>query len=280
MNIGFIGAGKVGFSLGKYFYNNDLNISGYYSKSKKSATEAADFTNSKVFKNINDVIKESDIIFITTPDSVIESIWESIDKLSIKNKILCHCSGSLSSRIFSDIENYDAYGFSIHPLFAFSNKYKSHEYLKEAFITIEGSSDKMKEIVSLFNKLGNDFKVISDKDKARYHLSSAIVCNHVLALINEGINQLKQCGFSDEEAMKALYPLANNNVNNVFFNGAVDSLTGAIERADEITLKKHLECLNEEDKSLYKMISKKLIKIAEEKNRERDYKDIKLMMGE
>lgn len=30
MNIGFIGAGRVGFSLGKYFSENGINISGYY----------------------------------------------------------------------------------------------------------------------------------------------------------------------------------------------------------------------------------------------------------
>lgn len=39
MKIGFIGAGKVGFSLGKYLQNNcsqnDVEIVGYFSKSLK-----------------------------------------------------------------------------------------------------------------------------------------------------------------------------------------------------------------------------------------------------
>ena len=280
MNIGFIGAGKVGFSLGKYFCNNNIKVSGYYSRNLESAKEAAEFTDSKFYVNLNDLTKESDIIFITTPDSIISSVWDKIDKSAIKNKILCHCSGSLSSKVFSNIEDYNAYGYSIHPLFAFSDKYKSHEFLKEAFITIEGSEVKINEVVRLIKELGNDFKIISDKDKARYHLSSAIVCNHVLALIDEGINQLIKCGFSEEEARKSLYPLVNNSINSVFSNGSIKSLTGAVERADEITLNKHLECLDEEDKCLYKMLSRKLIKIAEKKNVDRDYKSIKVMMGE
>ena len=45
MKIGFIGAGKVGFSLGKYLQNNcsqnDVEIVGYFSKSLKSAKSAA-----------------------------------------------------------------------------------------------------------------------------------------------------------------------------------------------------------------------------------------------
>lgn len=280
IDIGFIGAGKVGFSLGKYFCNNNIKVSGYYSRSVESAKDAANFTDSNVFENINYLIKESDVIFITTPDSIISSVWKSIDKLSIRNKILCHCSGSLSSRIFSNIENYDAYGYSIHPMFAFSDKYKSHKFLKNAFITIEGSLGGMKKIIGLIESLGNKFKVISDTDKARYHLASTIVSNHVLGLINEGINQLKICGFSEGEAKKALYPLVNNNISNIFDNGVINSLTGPVERADGITLNKHLECLDEEDKSLYKMLSRKLIRIAEDKNKGRDYKEIKLMIGE
>lgn len=35
MKFGFIGAGKVGFSLGKYFADHDLDVVGYYSEAKQ-----------------------------------------------------------------------------------------------------------------------------------------------------------------------------------------------------------------------------------------------------
>ena len=35
MRIGFIGAGKVGFSLGKYFLLNEYEISGYFNRNIK-----------------------------------------------------------------------------------------------------------------------------------------------------------------------------------------------------------------------------------------------------
>ncbi len=49
MKIGFIGAGKVGVSLGKYFAENRLEVSGYFSRSESSAREAAVFTGSELF---------------------------------------------------------------------------------------------------------------------------------------------------------------------------------------------------------------------------------------
>ena len=51
MKIGFIGAGKVGFTLGKYFRMHGVEVTGYYSRSIQSAKEAADFTRAQAFTN-------------------------------------------------------------------------------------------------------------------------------------------------------------------------------------------------------------------------------------
>ena len=47
MKIGFVGAGKVGFSLGKYMTEHGVSVSGYYSKNIDSAREASEFTDTK-----------------------------------------------------------------------------------------------------------------------------------------------------------------------------------------------------------------------------------------
>ena len=39
MKVGFIGAGKVGFSLGKYFKTHGVSVVGYYSKTPESANQ-------------------------------------------------------------------------------------------------------------------------------------------------------------------------------------------------------------------------------------------------
>ena len=42
MKFGFIGAGKVGFSLGKYLSDNGQKLTGYYSEFMDDATLAAE----------------------------------------------------------------------------------------------------------------------------------------------------------------------------------------------------------------------------------------------
>ena len=196
INFGFIGAGKVGFSLGKYLKENNIDVSGYYSKTGHSAKEAAVFTNTRQYEKLEDIINDSDAIFITTQDGQIKSVWNEIKKLPIKEKIICHCSGSISSEIFSNINNHGAYGYSIHPMFAISDKYNSYKNLSQAFITIEGHKKHIEFFKQLFSQLGNDVAIISKENKALYHAASVTVSNLVLGLINNGINYLEECGFS------------------------------------------------------------------------------------
>nr|WP_297713412.1 Rossmann-like and DUF2520 domain-containing protein [Clostridium sp.] len=280
IKFGFIGAGKVGFSLGKYLKENNIDVSGYYSKSQHSSKEAAIFTNTRQYNNLEDLIKNSDAIFITTPDNQIADVWSEIKRLPIKEKLICHCSGSISSEVFSNINNHGAYGYSIHPMFAISDKYNSYKNLSQAFITIEGHEKHIKYLKRLFLHLGNDVTIINKENKILYHASSVTVSNLVLGLINNGINYLEECGFTQEMAIKALYPLIENNLRNVKERGAVNSLTGPIERGDLSTVINHLNVIPEEDKELYRLLSKNILKIAKIKNQDRDYKNLEEYLGD
>ena len=280
IKFGFIGAGKVGFSLGKYLNENNIDVSGYYSKSQHSSKEAAIFTNTRQYNKLEDLIKNSDAIFITTPDNQIIDVWNEIKELPIKEKLICHCSGSISSEVFSNINNHGAYGYSIHPMFAISDKYNSYKNLSQAFITIEGHEKHIEYFKQLFSYLGNDVGVINKENKALYHAASVTVSNLVLGLINNGVNYLKECGFSDEMAIKALYPLIEFNLKNIKEKGTINSLTGPVERGDLGTIINHFSVLREEDKELYRLLSKNILKIAKVKNSDKNYRNLEEYLGE
>ena len=65
MKIGFVGAGKTGCTLGKYFTDHEIDVAGYFSKSRNSARMAAEFTGTRCIKSKKDAVESSDIIFIT-----------------------------------------------------------------------------------------------------------------------------------------------------------------------------------------------------------------------
>jgi len=272
MVIGFIGCGKVGFSLGKYFLEKGISLSGYYSKFYKDAKEASEFTNSKAYENINDLVKDSSMIFITTPDDSIHEVLQKLSNFNLTNKIICHTSGSLTSSILLDINNSDAFAYSIHPIFAFSDKYNSYKNLQNAYFSIEGPENHINELKDFIQSLGNRAFVINKNDKALYHSASVTVSNLVLSLINIGCSYLSQCGLSENDALEALFPLIQNNINNIKANGFINALTGPVERNDLFTVKHHLEAIPIEDIVLYKNLSLNLLALSEKKHPNRDYK--------
>ena len=279
MNIGFIGAGKVGVSLGKYFTINKLTVVGYYSEFSKCALEAAEFTNSKAFSSMEDLICVCNVIFITTPDDTIPIIWDKIQHLNLKDKILCHTSGSLSSEVFKNISNCSAYGYSIHPMYAFSDKFNSYKNLKTACFSIEGDFKHLHSLKELFEGFGNKVIVINKDNKALYHLASVTVSNLVLSLINVGCGYLSNCGLNENEALGALMPLIQNNIDNLKLKDFSSALTGPIDRNDLGTVEKHLLVIPEEHEDVYKTLSLNLAKISKEKHINKNYSNLEKLLG-
>lgn len=276
MDIGIIGAGKVGCSMGKYVVQHRISVSGYYSKTKQNAMEAAELTRTECFEDLTDIILASDTLWIATPDDRIREVWDCIAKYDIQDYIICHFSGSLSSDVFSGIEKKKAHPCSIHPIYAFSDKNTSYQKLNEAYFTIEGDDYAVEHMTALLQKMGNHVTRIKPQRKALYHSAASLVSNHVLGVIHAGIQTMEDCGFTREEAYQALTPLILNNVQNACEKGCREALTGPIERNDVETVDRHLAALTGTAKDIYESIGSELVIMAKEKHPERDYSSMEL----
>ncbi len=281
MRIGFIGAGKVGVSFGKFLTIRGHELSGYLSRTFQSAEEAAFFTHSTPYQDVGTIVRESDLLFLTVPDDKIASVWKEIKELPIQNKIICHCSGACSSAIFSDIGTTGAYGFSVHPFIPINNKEQSYKDFEHALFTVEGDDSKLSEMVAFLKSLGNQVVTISKEDKVRYHAAAVMASNLFVGLTNCSVEMLKSCGFEERQAYDALAPLIRGNVNNILEIGVVNALTGPMERNDVATIRAHLEHLEEKEKNIYCSLGEETLKVAEKKHPKRNYQEIEhIIKGE
>ena len=282
MKIGFIGAGKAGNSMARHLKSPQTQISGFCSKTLDNAKDAADATQSAAFFNIKDVISESDIIFITTPDSVINEVWEEIRSyadtgLKIEKKMFCHCSGSISAEVFDGCLQHGASACAAHPLQAISSRETD---LSTAFFTIDGTEPAVITVKSLLEEKGNRVGIIDSSCKKKYHMAASTASNLVVGLIQMSIDALKECGFSQETALEMLKPLISGNIRNICEKGTAAALTGPVERSDCRTVSAHLQQLAGEQKEIYRLLSGQLIKVAQEKNPTRDYSELKDLLEE
>ena len=298
IKIGFIGPGKVGVSLGRYFTYKGIKLSGFYGRDKKTTIEAANITKSKFYDNIQDIVKESDILFITTPDDIISIVDRELSKFDLNNKSICHTSGSLKSNVLCNAKHSGALIYSIHPIFAFSNKNTTLKELENIYFSIEGDdlensslNDNINEdfesysenssfknyelkynktnfneenilVINLIKVLGNKFFIRNKETSSIYHLANVFVSNLTLSLLNVGTSYLRKLGLNEEEALNAIKPLVQGNIESIIEKGFVNSLTGPVLRGDITTIDKHLSVLEKEDKELYKILSLNLLKLV------------------
>ena len=86
---------------------------------------------------------------------------------------------------------------------------------------------------------------------------------------------LEQSGFSAEEAIEAVAPLARANLENILAKGPALALSGPVERNDADTVKKHLSFLpDQREKQIYTKLSYVLTQLAKKKHPENDYTNI------
>lgn len=283
MKTGFIGAGKAGCSFSRHIMSPQTTICGFYSKTQEHSKQAADSTKSAVFLNLEDVVQSSDMIFVTTPDSAIGEIWRQIKALeerkavSLKGKIFCHLSGSLSSLVFAGARELGAFACSAHPMQAISSKDTD---LSSAFFTLDGDPHAVELVKALLEKKGNPTAVIEPGCKKKYHMAAAAASNLAVGLTQMAMDSLVECGFSRDGALAMLGPLMMGNVKSICEKGTVQALTGPVERGDCDTVKAHLSQLTDEKKDIYRLLSLQLIPIAQMKNQTRDYTDLQEILEE
>ena len=282
MNIAFIGCGRVGTSLAKYFKDRDLNVIGMNDRTASVGQDSAEFVGVPFFADRAELISSADVIFLTVSDGAIQIVWNEIksecSSAQLCGKTFVHCSGALSSAIFSsgDENSLHIAVVSLHPAQAFCDKYESYKTLPQTVFTAEYNipPNMPNRITELLALLGNRYAVIDAASKAKYHAANVMASNLMVALFSLAQQALSECGISEEVSRSLLGSLASGNAQNILQNGVVKALTGPIDRGDAATVAKHLQVLTGETLDIYKHLSLELVNIAKKKNPEKDYEEI------
>ncbi len=267
IKLGFIGPGKVGVNLARYFSQCGIEVSGFLGRTEEHTLDACRITHTKLYTSMKQIVQENDVLWITTPDDTISTIDTCISKLNVKGKSICHASGALPSMALQCSKAAGASVYSIHPIYAFSHKAVRFEELQNVKFSLQGDFSQEEEtvVLQMMKKIGNYYFIRDLKTAATYHLANVFVSNLTLSLLHIGISYFQEIGLTEEEAILAAMPLIRGNIQNIEEKGFLSSLTGPVPRGDWKTVKRHLSVIKPEDAALYKELSLHLLKMAREK---------------
>lgn len=278
MKAGFIGAGRVGVTMGAYFQSKGWPVTGYASRNPGSARHAADVTGSIAFDSPEELASASDLLLLTVPDDALPGVWEELKAFwpeGSARKILSHTSGSLTSRVFTDAAALGVLTCSIHPMFSFQHRDGRTQGLDNAFFSIEGDAAALKFIQPRIEALGNRVLVLKPEMKVKYHIASVTASNFVTALMDLACRLMQECGIGEADSLAALGPLAECNLAGVLDKGIARSLTGPVERCDAGTVERQMQALSGRELELYRILSGILVEISQRKHPERNFSGLK-----
>lgn len=249
MKLGFIGAGKCGMSLARYFKSNGIEVTGFCSRHEISDSGFNLLTE-------KELAESSDIIFVTVTDTAIGEVWKALRCIDLTGKVICHCSGSMTSEVFEGAA--EGVAASMHPMLAFNSCNTDKAAIKNAFFTMEGGTLAVEQLSRLLSICGNRYRVIKKECKAEYHAAACFASNFVVAVCERAEQHLMNCGFSRDESHSALVPLMKNNMDNIVSCGTHEAITGPASRGDMITIEKHLSVIGD-DTELYQLLTDVII---------------------
>lgn len=248
MQIGFIGAGKVGMALGLYYKAHGFPVAGYCSRTEASARKASALTKTALYDSVERLCAACDVLFVTTPDGAISDIDAEAASLLCAgklagDKVWLHVSGALPSSEFALLSAAGCAVGSLHPLQSFGEPSVSAEALEHTYFTIEGTSRAKDTMCALLNACGARYSEIETSQKPLYHAGACVLSNYLATLLDAGFHFLHAAGMPEDGIFDAVSPLILGTLENVREKGTVDALTGPIARGDTGTVAVHMAAI-------------------------------------
>jgi predicted short-subunit dehydrogenase-like oxidoreductase (DUF2520 family) len=208
----------------------------------------------------------AELVLIATPDDAIASVAAELaaEDAIARDQVVLHLSGLLDRKVLLPLEESGAGCGSFHPLQSVAEPSRAAERLKGAYVGIEGDDRALTAAERLANTLRMIPVRIPADAKPAYHAGAAFVANYTVALVGVAERLARAAGVPEDIAARIYLPLLSGAVANLNELGPAASLTGAVRRGDEQTIRAHLQALNPEERMLYRTVGRAAVALARE----------------
>ena len=245
--VAIVGAGNVGKVLGVALKAKGYPLAAAFCRTEPSCRAAAEVLECPVHSDKAKVAAAGDIVFITTPDRVIQETCEEIARAGGfgPGQLVLHTSGAHSSAVLEKAGAGGAHVLSFHPLQTFPGLEVGLRSLPGTFFAVEGDKEGFDRAAELVSAIGGKMLSIPTEMKPLYHAAACVACNYLSSLMDMALQMYAVMGIDNTKAMEALGPLIQGTLQNIAVLGPPQALTGPIARGDVPTISYHLESMNQ-----------------------------------
>ena len=241
LRIGFVGSGRLGTALAWSFAERGLQVDAAADAVPSSAERlASKIANCRV-TSMQDVADTCDLVFVTTPDEHIENTAAQMRWRA--GKFAVHCSGVTDIAALESASRAGAVIGGFHPMQTFGDPAAAARSLPGCTITIEAQEPLNGILVSIAERLGCRVNRLPPGMRGRYHAAAGYTSQFVNALFREASHIWQSWGASEEDAVRALLPLARGTLESIESVGICKGMPGPVSRGDVASIEKHVAAL-------------------------------------
>lgn len=181
----------------------------------------------------------ADLLLIAVPDDALAGVVADLaDRGALRpGQVVAHTSGAHGLAVLAPAAEVGARPLALHPAMTFTGTPDDLTRLPGISYGVTAPAELRPLAARLVADLGGVPEWVAESDRPLYHAALAHGANHLVTLVNEAADRLRDAGVDRPE--KVLAPLLRAALENALRLGD-DALTGPVSRGDAGTVERHL----------------------------------------
>jgi predicted short-subunit dehydrogenase-like oxidoreductase (DUF2520 family) len=240
--IGVIGAGRVGAVLAAALGAAGHRIAAVAGESAASRTRIETLLSGVHVDKPTAVAKASDVLLLTVPDDALDNVVRMLVASGAirSGQYVVHTSGRHGLDVLAPAEEIGAHGIAMHPAMTFTGTDVDLARLGGCTFGVTARTGDRHVVQDLVDDLRGRVMWVDEDRRVLYHAALAHGANHLVTLVSQAMDLLREAGSTDPAA--TLAPLLGAALDNTLAYGDA-ALTGPIVRGDVRTVEAHLQSM-------------------------------------
>jgi predicted short-subunit dehydrogenase-like oxidoreductase (DUF2520 family) len=241
--VGIVGAGRVGAPLGAALAAAGHEIVAASGVSAASVRRIRQFLPTAAVLPPDEVAARARLVILSVPDDALAGLVAGLAGTGAlgPGQLIAHTSGAHGLGVLAPAVVAGARPLALHPAMTFAGTPRDLDRLREGVsFGVTAPADLRPLATRLVADLGGVVEWIPEERRPLYHAALAHGANHLVTLVNEAMDRLRDAGVTDPA--RVLDPLLRAALDNTLRLGDA-ALTGPVSRGDAGTVARHLAIL-------------------------------------
>ena len=242
LKVGIIGPGRAGTALGRALARAGHQVTAAAAVSEQSKQRVRDNFPGAELTDPAGVLAAADLVLVTVPDDVLPGLVAGLAATAapFAGRLVAHASGAHGYRVLEAATEAGALPLALHPVMTFTGRADDVDRIKGVSFAVTAPDPLRPAAEALVIEMGGEPVFIAEENRALYHAALAFAANHLVTLVAQSANLLREAGADNPGQM--LGPLLGAALDNALRFGDA-GLTGPVARGDGGTVAAHVAAI-------------------------------------